>query len=143
MEEIMSAAQEAAPETDALKETLSAFMARVEQKITDALARADAETTARETALNEREQALDRRALNTLCEEALSARGLPVCLSAALSFAREADVVPCVDALEQAFRQAVQQGVEDRLKGQTPKTGYAPDPRELPDEEYYAAVLTH
>lgn len=98
------------------------------------------EAAARKDALDGREEEVRRREMAALAKEMLEERSLPAALSGALSFENEDALKEGVDALESAFRAAVQQGVEERLLSAAPKTAPLVPLSELSDEEYYAAV---
>ena len=102
-----------------------------------ALAQAD---TARREDLDARENDLRRRELSARAHDLLKERGLPTALSGVLSFADEDALAAEVDALEQAFRAAVQSGVEARLLTAAPKAAPLKAPSDMTDEEYYAVV---
>ena len=77
----------------------------------------------KEQALAEREQALTRKELKAEARDTLAEKGLPVSL---------AELLPCEDAdsckkgleaLEKAFRQAVSDAVDARLRQSPPKAG--------------------
>ena len=72
--------------------------------------------------------------------EELKARELPTELAACLVFEDRDALTEGLNALEKAFRAAVQQGVEQRLLTDAPKTGEVKPLSEMSDEEYYAAV---
>lgn len=96
---------------------------------------------ARRKNLDTREDDLRRRELSAMTRELLSQRGLPAELADCLAFTDEEAVRQGVDALEEAFRAAVQQGVEERLLSQdAPKSASVKPLSEMTDEEYYAAV---
>ena len=98
------------------------------------------EAAARKDALDGREEEVRRREMAALAKEMLEERSLPAALAGALSFENEDALKEGVDALESAFRAAVQQGVEERLLSAAPKTAPLVPLSELSDEEYYAAV---
>lgn len=94
----------------------------------------------RQAGMDEREKELARRERAAQARECLRERGLPEELADCLFFADDDAVRQGVDALEAAFRAAVQQGVEERLLSSAPKTGALKPLDQLSDEEYYAAV---
>ena len=105
----------------------------------EALERALAPAGAPSDAISERERLVAERELRASALEQLAARGLPRELADALSCSDEAQLTAALDALEQAFRRAVQAEVDKRLRGRTP-TGAAaarPDADALTDAEYY------
>lgn len=96
--------------------------------------------SARQAELDSREEELRRREMTAKTREELEKRGLPIALAEALPFPSEEKLTAGLDALEQAFRAAVQQGVEERLLTAAPKKTSVKPLSELSDEEYYAAV---
>ena len=124
------------------KAELDEVLRLVDERVSAALAADKEESERRALALDEREKSLKVRELKTLCEEKLKSRGLPPELSQALSFQNEAEMEPALDALETAFRDAVKKAVEERLCGDTPRAGSVAKTRDLPDDEYYAAVMS-
>lgn len=93
----------------------------------------------REAAIAEREKRLMERELRAMALERLAERGLPAELADALPYDGEERCMGALDAIEQAFRHAVQEAVEQRLRGKTPSMGGAirMDADALSDEEYY------
>ena len=72
-------------------------------------------------------------------QEQLAERGLPRELAGALPCGDAAALEGALDALEGAFRSAVQAEVDKRLRGRMPSGAGAvrPDPDSLTDAEYY------
>lgn len=101
--------------------------------------RADYQLKRREEALAERERRLMERELRAMAVEKLAERGLPSLLADALPYADEAVCLAAMDAVEQAFRAAVQTAVEERLRGELPTVGAvrAIDMQQMSDEDYY------
>ena len=97
------------------------------------------ETSGCSTSFKARETTLDRREMTVKTAEALKARGLPEALAEALPFADETGMASALDALESAYRESVQQGVEERLKGDAPKLAPVKTSSDMTDGEYYAA----
>ena len=91
----------------------------------------------REAALDERERQIAERELRAMALEQLSERGLPKELAEALPYESEERCLAGLDALEQAFRRAVQEGVDERLRGRAPKMGAAKSVENMSDAEYY------
>ena len=73
--------------------------------------------------LTKREAELNRRELRATAAESLAAKGLPSSLLDLLNYADAETCNKSIDAAENAWRAAVQAGVEDRLKGKPPKAG--------------------
>ncbi len=94
----------------------------------------------REEAIARREASLREKELCALARRLLREKELPEDLAECLSFQDEDAVQTAVDALEKAFRAAVQTGVENRLQSTAPKSGEIKPLDQLTDEEYYAAV---
>ena len=80
----------------------------------------------REEQLRSREAELNRRELRAEALDALLSRGLPRELEQLLNYADADACSQSIDALERAFRAAVQAGVDERIKRSSnplPKTG--------------------
>ena len=105
--------------------------------------RAGYELTRRENELIEREKQLLRRELKAMALEQLSARGLPADLADALSYESEQACLTGLDKLEKSFRAAVQQAVDERLRGEAPTAGANrhADTESMSDNDYYQAAL--
>ena len=82
--------------------------------------RAERQMTERETALAVREEALKHREIHAAAVQLLQEKGLPAELADAMEFADEASMRAAVTQLEQVFRLALQQGIEERMKGIAP-----------------------
>ena len=67
-------------------------------------------------------------------------RALPASLAEQLPFTSQEALYSGLDALEDAFRAAVQQGVEARLLDGAPKKTVVKPAEEMSDAEYYAAM---
>lgn len=104
--------------------------------------RAEQAAKDREAAIAQREAEITRRELRAEAIETLHKRGLPAGLEAVLSYSDADACSASIDAVEKAFREAVQQGVDERLKlsGVSLRTGGAPDYAKMSDAEYYAAT---
>jgi len=95
------------------------------------------ESEKREKELRDREAALSLRELKAAAASTLAEKGLPNELLNSLSYTDAESCNKSIEAVEAAFRAAVQAGVEDRLKGkETPKTGGAVLP--APEKMTYA-----
>ena len=136
MEEPKNPAPENALSLADVERQLSALSQKVSAEIS-ALAQAD---TARREALDTRESDLRRRELTARAHDLLKDRGLPTALSTVLAFSDESALAAGIDALDKAFRTAVQSGVEARLLTAAPKAAPLKAPSDMTDEEYYAAV---
>lgn len=103
------------------------------------------ESEKREKELRDREAALSLRELKATAAATLAEKGLPNELLNSLSYTDAESCNKSIEAVETAFRAAVQAGVEDRMKGkETPKTGSAmpPDPKTMSYAERAALYQT-
>lgn len=82
--------------------------------------RAEYERQQRETQLAEREAQITRRELMAEARNTLSTRGLPQSLADVLVYTDADGCNASIDTIEKAFRAAVQDGVNERLKGAPP-----------------------
>lgn len=140
MEEPILENPETAGEGPLTRAEVERQMSEMAQRLTRQIeAGAQAENARREE-LNTREAELRRREMAALAREELEKRGLPTALAEALPFQEKEKLAQGMDALEEAFRAAVQQGVEERLLTGAPKKAALKPLSELSDEEYYAAV---
>ena len=97
---------------------------------------------AREEARTEAERLAHRRELRAEAIDTLAQRGLPRALEQMLDYSGADACSASIDAVERVFRDAVQQGVEERLKQsgvQLQAAGKAPDYDSMSDADYYAA----
>lgn len=85
--------------------------------------KAQHERDQRDKELAEREAALTRRELRAEAAAARSEKGLPIKLLESVNLSNADTTKSSLEAVEKAFRAAVQAGVDDRLKSTTPKTG--------------------
>lgn len=94
---------------------------------TEKLARMDAEEKVKysremaEKRLREREIAVAKRELMATAIEKLSEADLPKGLAACLSYESEESCLESISAVSEAFREAVSEAVNRRLKGNAPK----------------------
>jgi len=79
-----------------------------------------AEILAREEQMNEREAVIMRRELRATALDALEQRGLPAVLADVLNYESAEACNTSIEALEKAFRPAVQTGVDERMKPNLP-----------------------
>ncbi|MGI6691166.1 MAG: DUF4355 domain-containing protein [Christensenellales bacterium] len=98
--------------------------------------KAQHEREQKEKELAEREAALTLRELKAQAATTLAEKGLPTGLLDSLSYADADACQKSIDAVEKAFRDAVQAGVDERLKGkEPPRTGggttVPPDPKNM------------
>lgn len=94
----------------------------------------------REDDLTAREKRLAARELRADALDLLAQRGLPRELADAVGYESREAMLASIDNVERVFRQAVQMGVEERMRGILPVTG-APiqggDAAQMDDEAYY------
>ena len=78
-----------------------------------------------EKELEEREAEITKRELRATAKEVLAEKGLPADLFEVLNYNDAETCTAGIDALEKAFRSAVDKAVDDRVRksGGTPKTG--------------------
>ena len=91
----------------------------------------------REAELSRREINILRRELRAEAAKMLSQRALPMELMEALNYESQEQVNLSMDAAEKAFRQAVQQGIEERMRSQPPTVSRSGRSGDLSDDEYY------
>lgn len=99
--------------------------------------RAEYEADRREEALNARLHDIERREMRADVLETLAKRGLPPELADAVGYESREALEATVDAIERAFREAVKQAVEERLKGTSPAAGASSQSDDLMDDETY------
>lgn len=100
------------------------------------------ERQAHEKELLDREQGITKRELRAQALELLSEKRLPRVLADLLPYVDADGTMAAVDAVEKVFREAVEQGVTERLKGNPPKIGQAVPAQSARDKliaEYNAA----
>jgi hypothetical protein len=85
--------------------------------------KAEYEKQKREEGLTQREMEITRRELRATALETLAEKGLPKGLADIINYADAESTKTSIEAVEKAFRQAVEDGVNDRLKGEPPKNG--------------------
>lgn len=85
--------------------------------------RAAEEARKREGDLTRREQELNRREMRAQMLDTLAERGLPAELADMIDYTDAEKADASLKKLEKAFRDAVQRGVEDRIRGGAPKAG--------------------
>jgi len=93
----------------------------------------------READLNARETQIYLRELRAGAVRQLQQRGLPEELSDALNYASEESVQESMNAVERAFRSAVQAGIEQRLRGGMPYRARDANEADVSDADYYGA----
>ena len=112
-----------------LKELIEKETTALKNKLdeTEKLARMDAEEKVKysremaEKRLREREIAVAKRELMATAIEKLSEEDLPKGLAACLSYESEESCLESISAVSEAFREAVSEAVNRRLKGNAPK----------------------
>lgn len=92
--------------------------------------RAEQAAKDREAAIAKREAEITRRELRAEAIETLRKRGLPASLEAVLNYTDADACHTSIDTVEKAFREAVQQGVDERLRqsGVTVRAGNGNQP---------------
>lgn len=80
---------------------------------------------ARELALAAREREIERRELRAQALERLAAQHLPALLAETLDYTDAQAMGNSLEAMREAWTQAVQKGIEERMKGAAPRTGGA------------------
>lgn len=85
--------------------------------------KAEYEKQKRETELSKREGEITRRELRATALESLAEKGLPKSLAEILNYADADTTNKSLEAVEKAFREAVEAGVNERLKGKPPGGG--------------------
>lgn len=110
--------QEAAEKMEAEKSE-AAKMARMtaEQKAEHERQKQAEVAEKREQELAKREQAIALREMRAEAAATLTEKGIPVVLLDALDYSDAENCTASIEKVEKAFRTAVQQGVEERLKG--------------------------
>ena len=88
--------------------------------------KAEYERTKREEALTKREAEITRRELRAEAITQLADKGLPAGLADILDCTSADNCKASLEKVEKAFGEAVEQAINDRLKGITPKTGGSP-----------------
>ncbi len=121
-----------------LEDQLSALAQQLSRALNES-AQAD---EARRNQLDQRELALKKQEMLARAKAEMEKRGLPVQMAAGLSFETAEEMETAVNALEESFRAAVQQGVEERLLSDAPKAQPLQPLAEMTDEDYYAAVYS-
>jgi len=85
--------------------------------------KAEYESKKREDEITKRESEITRRELRASALETLAEKGLPKQLAEILVFTDAESTNTSLDAVEKAFREAVEAGVNERLKGTPPGGG--------------------
>jgi len=85
--------------------------------------RAEHERQQREDELAKREADITRRELRASTIDELVEKGLPISLADIINYTDADSTKSSIEAVEKAFRQAVGDGVNERLKGNPPKGG--------------------
>ena len=127
-------------EAAAAAASIEAQFAALTAKLTDLLDKNSSRNDEKQEEIRQREAELKRREAAAQARQLLSDRQLPQELADCLAFTDESQIKSAIDALEDAFRAAVQKAVEERLSSDAPKTGAAVPLDQLSDEEYYAVV---
>jgi len=86
--------------------------------------RAQYEKEKQDAALAEREKSITKRELTATAKETLVEKGLPTSLASVLDYTDAEKCSASIEAVETAFKEAVEKAVEDKLKGgKPPKKG--------------------
>ena len=118
------------------KELNAELIQLIEEKVRALLSEQKAEPE-RETALDERERMLRQRELRAEVIEALAEKKLPAELADAIACTDEETCRAGLEAVERAFRTALQKAVDERLRGSAPSAGKTVDPEAMDDRDYY------
>ena len=94
----------------------------------------------RQQQLDAREQDLNRRELQAEALRMLAQRGLPAQLAGAMDYSGAQQMQASLDAAEEAFRAAVQAGVQERLRGSAPSVVPRRAAETESDADYYARM---
>ena len=116
--------------------------ARIDKAVTEAqkLAKMSADERAEherqelQKTLAQREAEITKRELRAEAKSQLSDKGLPVELAEVLPYTDADTTNAALAAVEKVFRQAVEKGVTERLKGNAPKVGQTTQVSSLEDE---------
>lgn len=101
--------------------------------------RAEHEFAQRQAQLDAREREILGRELRAEAARMIQERGLPAELCGAVDYCSAERVQQSLDAVERAFRSAVQRGVEMRMRGGAPAAGRRDAIAQESDEDYYRA----
>ncbi|NWL87560.1 phage capsid protein [Paenibacillus sp. 79R4] len=85
--------------------------------------KAQYEQEQRESTLKQRETDITRRELRATALETLAEKGLPKGLVEILDYTDADKTNASIAAVETAFREAVENGINERLRGETPRSG--------------------
>ncbi|OMF54687.1 hypothetical protein BK138_16140 [Paenibacillus rhizosphaerae] len=85
--------------------------------------KAEYERQKREDELSKREGEITRRELRATALEQLAEKGLPKTLADILDYGDAESTNKSIEAVEKAFREAVEAGVNERLRGDAPRGG--------------------
>ncbi len=103
--------------------------------------RLEHERQEREKALAQREAEITKRELRAEAKSQLSDKGLPVELAEVLPYTDADTTNAALAAVEKVFRQAVEKGVTERLKGNAPKVSPPAPQTPSVDDEIRKAVF--
>jgi hypothetical protein len=123
--------------------------ARIDKAVTEAqkLAKMSADERAEherqelQKKLSEREAEITKRELRAEAKSQLSDKGLPVELAEVLPYTDADTTNAALVAVEKVFRQAVEKGVTERLKGNAPKVSQPAPQTPSVDDEIRKAVF--
>ena len=94
----------------------------------------------RQQELDQREQALNRRELQAEALRLLGERGLPAQLAGAINCTDAETMIQSLDNAQEAFRAAVQAGIQARLRSEGPQLVPRQAPQAESDADYYARI---
>lgn len=115
-----------------------------DQRLEHERQRAEQAAKDREAAIAAREAEITRRELRAAAIDTLAQKGLPRGLEAILTYTDADSCNASIDAVEKVFREAVQEGVNERLRasGVSLRNSSNNDYSRMSDADYYAATYT-
>ena len=96
--------------------------------------KAQYEKEKKEAELAKRESDITKRELTATAKETLSEKGLPISLSAVLDYSDAEKCNASIEAVEKAFKEAVEKAVDERLKGGKPPKKAGTETKTIEDE---------
>lgn len=132
-----------AARTEARSEAEKLAKMTEDQRLEHERARAEQAARDREAAIAQREADITRRELRAAAIDTLAQKGLPRGLEAILTYTDADACNASIDAVEKVFRDAVQEGVNERLRAsgvQLRNGGNNNDYSRMSDADYYAAT---
>lgn len=131
-----------AARTEARNEAEKLAKMTEDQRLEHERARAEQAAKDREAAIAQREADITRRELRAAAIDTLAQKGLPRGLEAILTYTDADACNASIDAVEKVFRDAVQEGVNERLSasGVQLRSSGNNDYSRMSDADYYAAT---